>query len=415
MIVALESPDGKVIKSLLKIADNLGISLAKLPRLSELKSNIDQLEIKPIVIDDVLGRKAKTPNLGRREELIKGKRILVTGAGGTIGSELVRQIAQNNPAQICLFELSEHNLYQIDKELEEKFPNINRSAVIGDIRDLSQLDRVFKNHKPEIVFHAAALKHVPLVEENLTEAVNTNIIGTKNVADICIKHKTSKMTMISTDKAVKPTSLMGVTKRIAEFYIQTVGKDSKSTNFAIVRFGNVLGSSGSVIPLFERQLKQGGPLTVTHPQMTRFFMTISEAVELVLQASTLPCEGENTSLFVLDMGEPISINDLAIQIIELAGLEPEKDIKIEYTGVRPGEKLYEELFYPHEQQQSTLYEGIFHAIATPINGKEFLTNLKKIITTCKNGSDDDVKEQLLKIVPEYYIPEIEQEFNKRAA
>ncbi len=332
----------------MKTTDTLGFTLAKLPQMSDFKENIDKVEVKPVAIEDLLGRAQKAPELGRRKELIEGMVVMVTGAGGTIGGEMVRQIAAYNPTKLILLDISEYNLYKIGKELADINPDVPVRCSICDVRDNLALESIFIKEKPQLVFHAAALKHVPIVEENLAEAVLTNIIGSKNVADCSVKYGANKVVMISTDKAVNPTSLMGVTKRIAEFYVQSLGSSGKCgiTSFATVRFGNVLGSSGSVIPLFQNQLESGGPITVTHPDMVRYFMTVPEAVELVLQASTLDSgnKNEKSSIFVLDMGQPIRINDLALQMIKLAGLRPEIDVKIEYTGIRRGEKLYEELF-----------------------------------------------------------------------
>lgn len=388
----------------LKISEEFGLKLAKLPRMSDFKdaSSDKRLEVKPVAIEDLLGRAQKTPSLGRRKELIEGKVIMVTGAGGTIGSELVRQIASYSPSKIILLEMSEFNLYQIDKEVDEKFSGIRKHALISDIRDADGLEVAFNKYKPEIVFHAAALKHVPIVEENLSEAALTNIIGTKNIANMCLKYKADKMVMISTDKAVNPTSLMGTTKRMAECYVQCLGESEQNshTSFSMVRFGNVLGSSGSVIPLFQRQLEQGGPITVTDPKMVRYFMTIPEAVELVLQASTLATE-DISYVFVLDMGEPVVIKDMAIQMIKLAGLRPDIDIEIKYTGVRPGEKLYEELFYSGEENAPTIYDGIMQAESQKHDYKKMTKLLDYIYKTAKSRDEKKLLEIIKEAVPEY--------------
>ena len=407
IIIGQDNISSENITKLLVLADETGLTLAKLPKMSDFKDNIDKIEIKPIAIEDLLGRPQQAPSLGRRDELLKNKNILVTGAGGTIGSELVRQICSYNPDELVLIEVSEFNLYQIDKELEERFPNIKRSSYIGDIRNASRLDEIFEQHKPHIVFHAAALKHVPIVENNIVEAALTNILGTKNVADMALKHHADKMVAISTDKAVNPTSLMGVTKRVAECYVQGLGKENTSTLFSTVRFGNVLGSSGSVIPLFQKQLEKGGPVTVTHPDMVRFFMTVPEAVELVLQASAI--QTYESSIFVLDMGKPVNINDLALQMIKLAGLTPEKDIKIEYTGIRPGEKLYEELFYENEKKRDTLYEGIMFADARTVDFTKLSEQIAEIASICNERKTKEVVEILSTIVPEYEPnPQVEE-------
>jgi FlaA1/EpsC-like NDP-sugar epimerase len=416
IILARDYLDKDTVNKLLKMADTLGFTLAKLPSMSAFNENVDRLEIKPIAIEDLLGRPQNLLNFNKREELIHNKNILITGAGGTIGSEMVRQIMVYNPAQIVLVEISEYNLYAIDKELETRFPDIKRASLIGDIRDRNFLDKVFDEYRPEIVFHAAALKHVPLVENNLVEGVLTNVIGSKNVADMCIKHQTRRMVMISTDKAVHPTSLMGVTKRIAECYIQGLGHSDNNQNtvFSTVRFGNVLGSSGSVIPLFQKQLENGGPITVTHPDMERYFMTVPEAVELVLQASTLDSSEDKASIFVLDMGRPVRIKDLATQMIKLAGLRPEIDIKIEYTGVRCGEKLYEELFYSNEEKTETLYAGIMLARARDIDFAILTGSIEQIHAACDARDADKVLDLLSKVVPEY-APNVVGQLEVKAA
>lgn len=341
------------------------------------------------------------------QKLIEGKRILVTGAGGTIGSELVRQIASYSPTHITLAEIAEYNLYTIDKELEENFTDIPRITRIVDVRDRNRLSRVFSEAKPDIVFHAAALKHVPLVEENPIEAIMTNVMGTKNVADCCIAHKTQQMVFISTDKAVKPTNIMGSTKRLAECYLKALGSslDHQHTQFTTVRFGNVLGSSGSVIPLFQRQLEKGGPITVTHPDIERYFMTVREAVELVLQASTLSGHTiASGSIFVLDMGSPVKIVDLAKQMIRLAGLHVGKDIKIDYVGLRPGEKLKEELFLPSESLTCTRYDNISLATSDALDIETLNSMLAELFEVGRKGDRVATYKQLQKLVPEYSPP-----------
>ncbi len=403
LILSQENIDRNIAKQLLRTAETLGFALAKLPKMSDFKENIDKVEVKPVSIEDLLGRAQKAPELGRRKVLLENKIILVTGAGGTIGSELVRQIATYSPKLLILLEISEFNLYKISQEIKENYPNISYKAYIADVRDLEAIEHIFKQEKPDLVFHAAALKHVPIVEDNFIEAVLTNVTGSKNIADISIKYQAQKMVMVSTDKAVNPTSLMGVTKRIAECYIQALGSSGKTklTQFATVRFGNVLGSSGSVIPLFQTQLAKGGPITVTHPNITRYFMTVPEAVELILQASTIESNADKSSIFVLDMGEPILIKDLAIQMIKLAGLKPGEDIKIEYTGIRPGEKLYEELFYSNEERANTLYDGIKAAKAGDIDFGNIAKNIDKLT---KHATERDVQKALelaKNIVPEY--------------
>lgn len=398
--------DKDAVKQLLEKSDALGLTLARIPRLTELKANIeDKLELQPIAVEDLLGRPQAALDRNKIKNFIKDKRVLVTGAGGTIGSEIVRQVALYQPAHITLLENSEHSLYQIDKELEENFPAIARSANIGDVRDLDRLNITFAQQKPAIVFHAAALKHVPLSEANVDEAALTNVIGTKNVADACVEAKVKQMIMISTDKAVNPTSVMGATKRIAEYYVQAMGQDkkkSKNTSFITVRFGNVLGSAGSVVPLFKRQLEAGGPITVTDPKITRYFMTVREAVELVLQSSVLgDGEKSKSAIYVLDMGEPVLIKDLAHQMIRLAGLVPEKDIEVKYTGLRPGEKMYEELFYEEEAPEKTRHESIMLAKPRPASLKELNKLLEKLVRYARERETKDTLQTLKKLCPEF--------------
>lgn len=404
-VVISDGASGTLVRKLLEKTQELGLSLGKLPSLSDLKEGEEKTVVRAVAIEDLLGRAPKTPNVVRRKSFIEGKRVLVTGAGGTIGSELVRQVAKLSPASITLYELSEYHLYRIEQCLQKDYPHIHYRAVIGDVRDKGALEKIFSDEKPDLVFHAAALKHVPIVEQNIIEAVLTNILGSKNVADVALKYKAEKMVMISTDKAVHPSSLMGVTKRVAEYYVQALGASHKrsKTDFATVRFGNVLGSSGSVIPLFQQQIEAGGPITVTHPEMTRYFMTVPEAVELVLQASTLSSKesGEKSSIFVLDMGEPIRIKDLAMQMIRLSGKE---EIKIHYSGIREGEKLYEELFYEYEEKLPTLYEDIQQASAKEINFQDIESQLNELFDVSSKRHEKKVIQLLKKLVPEYEKP-----------
>lgn len=397
---------GEDIQTIVDFAKAHGLPVSKLPRMSDFSEQANAIEVKPVAIEDVLGRMPRTPQLGRRSELIRDKCVIVTGAGGTIGGELVKQIAEESPRKIILYELSEYLLYKIEQYLRNHYPTIEMIGIVGDVRSAEQLDEVFKTHKPQLVFHAAALKHVPIVEDNAIEAALTNIIGTQRVADAALLYGAERMVMISTDKVVNPSSFMGVTKRVAERYVHSLSrkKNSQNTLFATVRFGNVLGSSGSVIPLFQQQIEQGGPITVTHPEMTRYFMTISEAVELVLQASTIEHKDNNeerSAIYVLDMGEPIRITDLALQMIKLAGLEPEKDITIAYTGIRPGEKLHEELFYPDEVKEPTRYEGIFNAHTASPDYRKMQKYLDKIARFCIKRDQEGLRAIAKEIVPSY--------------
>lgn len=353
-------------------SSTLGLHLSRLPSLTEFRDAADEgkIELRPIAVEDLLGRPQAALDRAAIEGLVAGRRVLVTGAGGTIGGELTRQIAALGPAELVLLEVGEYNLYAINGEIRDHFPDLAVRTVLGNIRDRARILRLFQECRPELVFHAAALKHVPMVEMNPLEGVLTNAVGTRNVADAACAAGTEAVVLISTDKAVNPTSIMGATKRLAEAYCQSLdvvsairGPGGVPTRFMTVRFGNVLGSSGSVVPLFRRQLEKGGPLTVTHPEMRRYFMTVREAVELVLQASAhgRGTPSERGRIFVLDMGEPVRIVDLANQMVRLAGLEPGKDVRIEFTGLRPGEKLFEEILSPAEMPTRTEADGILLA------------------------------------------------------
>lgn len=319
----------------------------------------------PVDPADLLPRVAHAPNEAAARALISGKRVLVTGAGGTIGGEIVRQVAELGPAKLILFEASEFNLYSINLELAERSKPLAVSALLGDIRDPARVEEIFAAERPEIVFHAAALKHVPLMEENPAEAILTNVVGTRVVADAAASHGAEAFVLISTDKAVNPSNVMGRTKRVAELYVQALAKAYPGQRFETVRFGNVLGSAGSVVPLFERQISRGGPVTITHRDMTRYFMTVQEAASLVIQAAALPPpeQGLASSVYVLDMGEPVSIMELARQMIRMKGFEPDRDVKIKVTGLRPGEKITEEIFYPEEAVRRSSQSGVLIADA----------------------------------------------------
>ena len=364
MILTRDRMDGEKVRDLLAYADRNGMTLARLPRLAELKDGVaDRMEIRPVAVEDLLGRPRTVLDRAAMRALVKGRRVLVTGAGGTIGSELAQQIAEIGPATLVLFDCAEYLLYEIDMALADAHPTLDRRPVLGDVRDRDRIDDVIAREKPDLVFHAAALKHVPMVERNPNEGVLTNVIGTRNVADACRTAGVELMVHISTDKAVNPANVMGATKRLAEGYCQALDVAERSndgTRFVVVRFGNVLGSRGSVVPLFQSQLARGGPLTVTDPDMTRYFMTVREAVELVLQASALGLSDSQSEgrIFVLDMGDPVKIIDLARQIIRLAGLRPDKDIAIEVVGPRPGEKLHEALLHEKETPVPTACEGL---------------------------------------------------------
>jgi O-antigen biosynthesis protein WbqV len=412
LILTKEKIDGAVVRSLLECAESLGITLARLPRLTDFRDNVDDVHnIRPIAIEDLLGRPQTMLDRAGMNALVHGKRVLVTGAGGTIGSELTRQIAKFEPARITMVDNSEYLLYEIDLELRENYPDVDRHAVLADVRARGRVNKLFAAEMPELVFHAAALKHVPVVESFPDEGVLTNAIGTRIVADACRANDVRTMVQISTDKAVNPSSLMGATKRIAETYCQALDITERGsptrTRFVTVRFGNVLGSTGSVVPLFQRQLANGGPLTVTHPDMKRYFMTVREAVELVLEASVLGSRdsggsgGGEGKIYVLDMGEPVRIMDLARQMILLAGFEPERDIRIEISGPRPGEKLYEEVLHDSEPPQKTEYGGILLAAPRVADEVILARGLDELETLARDGNIAETVALIRRLVPEY--------------
>ena len=403
MIVTRHGLDPAFMRSLLDLAETHGMSMARLPRLTELHSGIgDAIEVKPVAVEDLLGRPQAVLDRPAMEELVKGSRVLITGAGGTIGSELVRQITALAPSRLDLVDNSEFNLYSIDLEIGEKTDGPEHVPHLADVRDETAMRSVFADARPELVFHAAALKHVPIVETHVAEGVLTNVGGSRIVADLCRETGARKMVLISTDKAVNPTSAMGATKRVAESYCQALdrARGEGDCQFITVRFGNVLGSTGSVVPLFERQLASGGPLTVTHRDITRYFMTTREAVELVLQASTLGA-GEPGGIFVLDMGEPVRIVDLAEQMIRLAGKRPYEDVEIEFVGLRSGEKLYEELFHDSESLAPTDNASI--QLATPrVADREVLEHaIDELWQAARDGNNAACRDQLGQLVPEF--------------
>jgi O-antigen biosynthesis protein WbqV len=411
LILTREDMDGAKVRGLLDAATEAGLTLARLPRLTEFKSGVgDTTEVRPVAIEDLLGRPQKPLDRISMASLIKNKKVLITGSGGSIGCELVRQICDLRPAELTLLDSSEYNLYSIDMEISVSHPDIVRRAIIIDVRDRQAIYRLFNDVNPELVFHAAALKHVPLVEANPCEGVLTNVVGTTNIADACVKTRVSTMVMISTDKAVNPTNIMGASKRIAELYCQALDVQrgaNAGTRFVTVRFGNVLGSTGSVVPLFQKQLASGGPLTVTDPLMKRYFMTIREAVELILQASALN-DNHNEQIgkiFVLDMGEPVLIIDLARQIIRLAGLTPDQDINIEITGLRPGEKLFEEIFHGGEPLIKTECHGILLAAPRGADPETITPAIKNLAQAANEANIKKVIMLIRKLVPEYQ-PEI---------
>lgn len=402
LIIGDPSIGPELYKTLLSIAEVHGITLSRLPSKGELRGGNQLHDVRPVDVEDILGRPQAELDRAAMRAFVAGKRVLITGAGGSIGSELVRQIAASAPAQILLYDISEYALYLIDQELSETAPELARHAVIGDVRDAEHLAHVFTRFKPEVVFHAAAIKHVPLSESNPEQAVLTNVLGSKQVADACVTHKVGTMVQVSTDKAVNPLSVMGATKRAAEIYGQMLAQDGAVTRFVTVRFGNVLNSAGSVVPLFQKQIARGGPVTVTHKDMVRYFMSISEAVQLILQAAVLGIEcTDRAPIYVLDMGEPVRIEDLACQMIRLAGLKPHQDIKIDYTGLRPGEKLYEELFHDAENLMETQHPQIRLARARSLDRLQLLAATHELIAAAKAGEQSAIRALLKRMIPEY--------------
>lgn len=351
---------------------------------------------KKIKIEDLLPRDPIRVDLDAILGYVKGKTILVTGGGGSIGSEICRQLAGHDVGHLIIFDIYENNAYQIQKSLEWEFPDLNLTVLIGSVRDERRLESIFSKYRPDIVFHAAAHKHVPLMEDSPNEAIKNNVIGTLKTARTASHYQVKKFILISTDKAVNPTNIMGASKRLCEMVIQLIGRHS-TTEFAAVRFGNVLGSNGSVIPLFRRQIEHGGPVTVTHPDIIRYFMTIPEAVSLVLQAGAYAKNGE---IFVLNMGEPVKIVDLARNLIKLSGYEPDVDIKIEFTGLRPGEKLYEELLMDEEGMQTTENKRIFIGRQIDVDEETFEKNIEALDEASRR-EDKNIRELVHKIVPEY--------------
>lgn len=398
IVLAIATADTKDKREILNICAKTGCQMKTVPALYEIiDSGASPLKLRDVDIVDLLGRDEIKLNMREISGYLEGKNILVTGGGGSIGSELCRQIAYFHPAKLLVFDIFENNAYDLQNEMRMHFPDLNMEVLIGSVRDKARVEHVFSVFHPDVVFHAAAHKHVPLMELSPGEAVKNNVFGTLNVAQACDKFGVKRMVLISTDKAVNPTNIMGATKRICELIIQYYSRHSK-TGFVAVRFGNVLGSSGSVIPLFKRQIAEGGPVTVTHPDIIRYFMTIPEAARLVIQAGGMAKGGE---IFVLDMGQPVKIADLARNLIRLSGFEPDVDIPIKYTGLRPGEKLYEELLLDSEGGcRKTSHELIYIGTPIPFNEDTFLSEIEALR---KVAGVDNVKMMGIvhKLVPTY--------------
>ena len=401
---AINKIDPASRKKIIEICQETGVKTRVLPTTEEVIDKQGAINsLRDIEIEDLLGRDAIHLDNKNIHSLIKNKVVLVTGGGGSIGSELCRQIIKYEPKRLVILDIYENNLYDIEVELKSAYPKASIDAVVASVRDKDRLEEVFKEYKPEIVFHAATHKHVPLMENNPLEAIKNNVFGTYNVVNCADEFEVEKFILISTDKAVNPTNIMGATKRVCEMIVQAKNKVSK-TEYAAVRFGNVLGSNGSVIPLFKKQIAKGGPVTVTHKDITRFFMTIPEAVQLILQAVTYAKGGE---IFVLDMGEPVKIYDLAVNVIKLLGYEPNVDIPIQITGLRPGEKLYEEILMSEEGLTATKHEKIFVTEPMHLEMEELQEKLDKLETLeyDENYSREHVKETLKSVVPTFKDPE----------
>ena len=398
ILLAIPSLSAADKNEILNLCNQTLCKVRTLPSLEEI-INFDELRtsVRDIQIEDLLARDPIRLDCDKISDYIRGKTILVTGGGGSIGSELCRQIAQFCPKVLYILDIYENNAYDLENELKRSFPKLSFQVIIASVRDMDRLEQLFSTLRPEVVFHAAAHKHVPLMESNPSEAIRNNIFGTMHVAMCAHKYSASRFVLISTDKAVNPTNIMGATKRVAEMIIQSLDKISK-TEFVAVRFGNVLGSNGSVVPLFRKQIENGGPVTLTHKEITRFFMIIPEAAQLVLEAASLAAGGE---IFVLDMGKPVKIYDLAVNLIRLSGYEPGKDIKIEITGLREGEKLYEELLMAEEGLKQTMNQKIFVARPMSFDWERLTRELDTLSAAADSYDEALIRRTMQSIVPTY--------------
>jgi FlaA1/EpsC-like NDP-sugar epimerase len=399
IIVAIPTATAQQMKEILDVCKETGCELKRLPGMYQLvNGEVSVAKLKDVDVNDLLGRDPIQVDLDSIMGYVSGKVIMVTGGGGSIGSELCRQIASHHPKQLLIVDIYENTTYDIQQELKRAYPELDLVVLIASIRNTKRMNCIFETYRPEIVYHAAAHKHVPLMEDSPNEAVKNNVLGTWKIVQAADRYQVKRFVMISTDKAVNPTNIMGATKRICEMIIQTYNNRSK-TEYVAVRFGNVLGSNGSVIPLFKKQIEEGGPVTVTHPDIIRYFMTIPEAVSLVLQAGAYAKGGE---IFILDMGNPVKIVDLARNLILLSGHKPDEDIKIEFTGLRPGEKLYEEMLMKEEGMQDTANKLIHIGKPIQMDEEKFLSQLeelKEYVVT----EPDDIRQWVQKIVPTYSI------------
>lgn len=402
ILIALPSATTRQIRRVVEICEKAGRPFRILPRLQDIVSGRASLkDLRDVHIEDLLGREAITLDWQAITQGCQQKTILVTGGGGSIGAELCRQIARLEPKQLLVFERSEYNLFSIQQELKGKFPALTVTAILGDVADRAAVEKMFREHGPQIVFHAAAYKHVPMLEDQVRQAVVNNVLGTQVVAETSDRYNVDMFVLISTDKAVNPGNVMGGTKRLAEMVCEGCSRRSK-TNFVTVRFGNVLGSSGSVVPLFREQIARGGPVTVTHKDVTRYFMTIPEACQLILQASVI---GERGEIFLLDMGEPIKISYLAEQLILLSGKKPGEDIEIEYTGLRPGEKMFEELYHGSEKLAPTTHPKILRVRSRLDDARRLEEHFPRLRRACDEIDEAALREILAELVPELNLAE----------
>jgi len=397
IMISIPSASSKQMRRIVELCEQTNVPFRTLPRMQDLVSGRSTLnELREVAIDDLLGRDPVQLDWEGINQGIAGKTVLISGGGGSIGSELCRQVAKLGPARLIVFEKSEFNLYSIGCELKNEYPNLISHSVLGDVCDAAAVENVLKNYSPEIIFHAAAYKHVPMLEYQVREAVRNNVLGTRLMAQSAANFGCQTFVMISTDKAVNPANVMGASKRASEIYCQALNS-RVDTHYMTVRFGNVLGSAGSVVPLFKGQIAQGGPVTVTHPDITRFFMTIPEASQLILQAASM---GEGGEIFVLDMGEPLKISYLAEQMIRLSGKIPGDDIEIKYTGLRPGEKLYEELFYKQEDLLKTGHKKILLARSTKSEWDVIEVNMAILQKASDDFDEAQIQDILHQLVPE---------------
>ncbi|NQY74754.1 MAG: polysaccharide biosynthesis protein [Candidatus Margulisbacteria bacterium] len=408
-IIAIPSARGATIRRILTLCEDASIKSMITPGLYEIiGGRVSINQIREVRIEDLLGRDVVKTDISSISRYLSGSTVLITGAGGSIGSELSRQILDFSPKKLIIIDVSENNMYQIKSELSRlSTGEVQVIGLVGDVRNRKRLRDIFELYTPQIVFHAAAYKHVPLMEENISEVVENNVLGTQNVLDLAKEFKASECVLISTDKAVYPTSCMGATKRLGEIIMQIASDESK-TKFSAVRFGNVLGSTGSVVPLFKRQISEGGPLTVTHPDVTRFFMTTKEAVSLVIQAGALSTGGE---IFILDMGEPVKIIHLARDMIHLSGLEEGKDIEIKFIGLRAGEKLEEELMFNKEGLKTTQHQKIFITEPVKMNRSFIKSDIQSLIEACGHSSDTHIKNHLFSIVKQAQTIHVKASFS----